>query len=315
MATKEPIGKGARTSRKGKESQPRGLEALLAAAEPAVAQWIQDLQAQRRSRYTVKHYALTLRQFQQWLHATYPRIPSLSALGPSELKQYQIVLSTQRSYAKNTLYIMLKAIQAFYKHLGRDDLAKALKPPRRGQGLPKYLSEAEAQRLLAAAEGPRSQALVALLLYGGVRVGEVSTVLIPDIDLSEATIRIRSGKGDKDRLVVVAPRCLESVKVWLTARPPSPTDYLFPGQGKASPIGVRSIQRLVIQTAKRAGLEKRVTPHVLRHTLATTLLRRGGDIRFIQRILGHASIATTQVYTHLDDRELKRMYDKAQPDF
>lgn len=274
------------------------------------------MEAQRKSRYTVKHYGLDLRQFQDWLFRTYPRRRSLADVDPSELKQYQIVLSTQRRYAKNTLYIQLKAVQAFYRFLGRDDLAKALKPPRRGQGLPKYLTEAEAQRLLeSAANNARAHAMLALLLYGGVRVGELASILVPDVDFEERTVRIRSGKGDKDRLVVVADKCMDILRTWLAVRPAAGTDYLFTGRSKANHVSVVTVQRMVVERARRIGLEKRVTPHVLRHTLATTLLRRGGDIRFIQRILGHASIATTQVYTHLDDAELKRMYDRAKPEF
>lgn len=307
---------GPKKAREGTKPPLRGMRRVLEGADPELARWIADMEAQRKSRYTVKHYALVVRQFQDWLRATYPRVQGLATVGPSELKQYQIVLSTQRAYAKNTLYIALKAVQAFYRFLGRDELAKALKPPKRGQGLPKYLTEAEAQRLLAAgADDPRAHGMLALLLYGGVRVGELTTLLVPDVDFDERTVRVRSGKGDKDRLIVVAPRCMELVKAWLTARPPSPTDYLFPGQGNTSPISVLTVQRMVLARARMAGLEKRVTPHGLRHTLATTLLRRGGDIRFIQRILGHASIATTQVYTHLDDAELKRMYERARPDF
>lgn len=294
----------------------RGMARILSGADAELARWLADLEAQRKSRYTVKHYGLTLRQFQTWLFTTYPRRQRLRDVDPSELKQYQIVLSTQRKYAKNTLYISLKAIQAFYRYLELDDRAKALKPPKRGQGLPKYLTETEATRLLeAGADHPRTHAMLALLLYSGLRVGELCAILVPDIDFDEGAVRIRSGKGDKDRLVVAAPKCMTIVKAWVATRPATTSDYLFPGQGKGKSVSPITVQRLVLDKARKAGLEKRVTPHVLRHTLATTLLRRGGDIRFIQRMLGHASIATTQIYTHLDDAELKRMYDRARPEF
>lgn len=277
--------------------------------------WIADMQAQKRSKHTIKQYALTLRVFKDWLDQEMHHAVPLRRVSESDLKQYQIWLSTQKGYSKNSLYTTIKALQAFYRFLGLET-ADTLKPPKRSQSLPKYLTEAEATRLLeAASDTPRSHAMVGLLLYSGLRVGELCSVQIPDIDFDELTLRIRSGKGDKDRLVIVAPKCMGLVKAWLAVRPKSPSDYLFPMKNGKEPLSSRVVQRIVLARAKKAGLEKRVTPHVLRHTLATTLLRRGGDIRFIQRILGHASIATTQIYTHLDDAELKRMYEKSRPEF
>jgi integrase/recombinase XerD len=138
---------------------------------------------------------------------------------------------------------------------------------------------------------------------------------VQDIDFYERTVRVRSGKGDKDRLVIIPETVAEVVRSWLQVRPKTSSDALFPGQSGRGHMSTMTVQRAVGDAALTAGITKTVTPHVLRHTLATTLLRRGGDIRFIQRILGHASIATTQVYTHLDDAELKRMYDRAAPDY
>lgn len=282
--------------------------------DPDLTRWIEELGAQRRSKFTVKHYGIMLRSFQSWLHNELGANIPLRRAGASDLKQYQIWLSTRKRYSKNTLYINIKAIQAFYRFLQLPQ-ATELKPPRRSQSLPKYLTEPEATRLIAAAPNTRVRAQISLLLYGGFRVGELCALLVPDIDFDEGTIRVRSGKGDKDRLVVVPPKCMVTTQEWLAARQKSQTDYLFQGKGGRRAPSSISVQRAVVKTARAAGLEKRVTPHVLRHTLATTLLRRGGDIRFIQRILGHASIATTQIYTHLDDAELKRMYEKARPDF
>lgn len=282
--------------------------------DPELIRFQQELEVQKRSRYTIKHYGLVVASFQTWLANQRGRKVPLRAATPADLKQYQIHLTTQRGLAKNSLYHIVKALQAFYKFVGSTSAAE-LKPPRRGQPLPKYLTEAEASRLREAAKRPRDRALVSLLLYGGLRVGEACRLLVPNIDFHDHTIRITSGKGDKDRLVIVAPRCLDDVKAWLGDRAATASDHLFPSIFPGKPMTERTAQRTVAATARAAGLSKKVTPHVLRHTLATTLLRRGGDIRFIQRILGHASIATTQVYTHLDDAELRRMYDRAKPDF
>lgn len=283
--------------------------------DPDLARWLDELRAQKRSRYTIKHYGLTLRTFHKWLREELKTPTALARVNASQLKQYQIWLSTRKGYAKNTLYITIKGLQAFYKFL-KQPVADDLKPPKRGQGLPKYLTEAEAKRLVSvAADHPRNLAVVTLLLYSGLRVGELCRLQTTDLDFEDGTVRVRSGKGDKDRLVIVPQTVTLTLKNWLAQRPPSEQDHLFPGRFPNKPLGEQAVQRLVLKKARLANLEKKVTPHVLRHTLATTLLRRGGDIRFIQRILGHASIATTQIYTHLDDAELRRMYEKARPDF
>ena len=286
-----------------------------AASDPELARFRQELEVQKRSRYTIKHYCQTVERFHRWLVKQRGRPVPLAAATGSDLRQYQIHLTTQARHAKNTLYATVKALQSFYRTM-KSTTADDLRPPRRGQALPKYLSEAEAQRLRNAVAGqPRTHAIASLLLYSGLRVGELVRLTVESIDFHEATIRVKGGKGDKDRLVVVSPTCLEHVKEWLGHRPHSSSDYLFPAKNGDRPITERTVQRAIRKAALDAGITKKVSPHVLRHTLATTLLRRGGDIRFIQRILGHASIATTQVYTHLDDAELKRMYERARPEF
>ena len=282
--------------------------------DPELARFRQELEIQKRSPYTVKHYVLVVRQFHRWVNDQRGRTIPLRAVTPADLKQYQIHLTTQRKYAKNSLYHTVKALQSFYRFLGATT-ANELRPPRRSQSLPKYLTEAEAARLRKTASSTRDRAFVSLLLYSGLRVGELCRLTLESIDVADRTLRVRSGKGDKDRLVIVTDSCLDDVKRWLQERPASAEDYVFPGKRGRRNVTERTVQRAVLKMAKQAGLEKVVTPHVLRHTLATSLLRHGGDIRFIQRILGHASIATTQVYTHLDDAELRRMYERAKPDF
>lgn len=275
----------------------------------------QDLLVQRRSPYTIKHYSLVVRQFHNWLNKQRGQSVPLAAATAADLKQYQIHLTTHGNYKKNTLYATTKALQAFYRFLD-SDAAEDLRPPRRSQSLPKYLTESEAARLReAAAAEPRAHAIVSLLLYTGLRVGELCRLTLETVDFDERTLRVRNGKGDKDRLVILPDRCVQTLRGWLAVRPSSGSDYVFPAKTGRRHIAERSVQRKVQSLAEQAGIAKEVTPHVLRHTLATTLLRNRGDIRFIQRILGHASIATTQIYTHLDDAKLKEMYDAAQPQY
>ena len=272
-----------------------------------------DLVSQRRSVYTVRNYVGAVRRFSKWLQkGGYKRGPD-EAL-PSQLKQYQVTLATSR-LSKNTIYAAVKGLQAFYGFLDSKS-GDHLRPPRRSQSLPTYLSEADAKTLRAVAPiGSRERAVISLLLYGGFRVSEVSRLEAADLDFHEQTVSVRHGKGDKDRLVVVAEDAMEDVRAWLATRQATASPFLFPARWGEGPIGTRVVETMVSRAARAAGIRKRVTPHVLRHTLATSLLRHGGDIRFIQRILGHASIATTQVYTHIDDGDLRRQYDRAKPEF
>jgi integrase/recombinase XerD len=129
-------------------------------------------------------------------------------------------------------------------------------------------------------------------------------------------IYVRSGKGDKDRIVVLEESTASALRNYLSERYKrnTKTNRVFISQ-KNTPISPLSVERIVKKYARKAGIVKKVTPHVLRHTLATTLLNNGADIRFIQTILGHASLNTTQIYTHVDNENLKKIYEKTKPSY
>ncbi len=174
-----------------------------------------------------------------------------------------------------------------------------------------YLTEDEAHRLLMACEhDPRDHAIITLMAYTGLRVSEVTGLDCEDINLGERTLTVVAGKGDKDRMVVFAQPTAVALRRWLEARDEVDHEALFLNRSGRR-ISPRSLQRIVKKYAGDAGIRKTVTPHVLRHTMATTLLRHGADIRIIQQLLGHSTIATTQIYTHVDDAMLRSAYDKA----
>ncbi len=225
-----------------------------------------------------------------------------------DLNRYKMYLSTKRHYSKNSLYLAVKAIRAYfkYKELGTADKLSA---PKRPKQMPKYLTEEEAKRLIEAArEDPRDYAIISLLAYSGLRVSELCNLKLEDVDFDERIIYVHSGKGDKDRIVIVSPHVIEAINDYLLNRDDD-MEYLFSSR-KSEKISRSQVFRIVKKYARKAGIRKEVTPHVLRHTLATTLLRRGVDIRYIQQFLGHSSVATTQIYTHVDDAHLKSVYDK-----
>ncbi|MCX8173692.1 MAG: tyrosine-type recombinase/integrase [Thermoplasmata archaeon] len=277
--------------------------------EKTVEEFREHLAGDKRSKYTVKQYSHFLLHFLRFINKEPEKV---SAEDIERFKQY---LAIEKQYAKNSIYIAIKAIQAFLKFKGIR--IEEISAPKRSQQLPKYLNEEETHALIESAKGDaRDYAILRTLAYTGLRVGELCNLEIEDIDFAEGIIHVRSGKGDKDRIVVLEEGTAEALKRYLAARYKKDvnTNKVFISR-KNQPISPLSVERLVKKYGKKAGILKKVTPHVLRHTLATTLLNHGADIRFIQTLLGHASVSTTQIYTHLDNENLRKMYQKTKPSY
>ncbi len=262
------------------------------------------LEGEKKSENTVEQYVRYASQMLIFIGKRGNKIT------PGDLRKYKIYLSTKKKYSKNSIYLALKAATSYLKFIGREELAREIKPPKRPKQMPKYLTEEEVRRLMEAAEGnPRDYAIISLLAYSGLRVSELCNLRVEDVDLSERVVYVHSGKGDKDRIVVISEHAAEAIEAYLLTRDDD-LEYLFSSR-KSEKISRVQVFRLVKEYAIKAGIKKKVTPHVLRHTLATTLLKRGVDIRYIQQFLGHSSVATTQIYTHVDDESLRRVYDQA----
>lgn len=277
--------------------------------ESNVREFAEYLAGNKRSKYTVKQYTHFVYHFLKFVGK------EPETIGAGDVEHFKQYLAIEKEYAKNSIYIAIKAIQAFlkFKKVKIEDLVV----PKRSQQLPKYLNEEETHALIESArENIRDYAILRTLAYTGVRVSELCNLEIEDIDFSQGIIQVRSGKGDKDRIVVLEEKTAEALKNYLAVRyrKKSKTNKIFISR-KGCAISPLSVERLVKKYAKKAGIVKKVTPHVLRHTLATTLLNHGADIRFIQTILGHASVSTTQIYTHLDNESLKKMYMKTKPEY
>ena len=267
-----------------------------------VDDFAQYLRGEKRSENTVAEYSIMVRDM--LIHIG-KRAEDIT-LG--DLKRYKMYLSTKKKYSKNSLYLAVKAIGAYFKFKGLST-AQGLSAPRRPKQMPKYLSEEEVKRLLEASkENPRDYAIISLLAYSGMRVSELCNLKLEDVDFDERIVYVRSGKGDKDRIVVVSQEVINAIENYLYTREDD-MEFLFSSR-KSERISRVQVFRIVRKYAQKAGIKKDVTPHVLRHTLATTMLRRGVDIRFIQQFLGHSSVATTQIYTHVNDALLKSVYDK-----
>jgi integrase/recombinase XerC len=232
-----------------------------------------------------------------------------------------------QEYAKTTIARRLAAVRSFGKFLCRQGVlavnpATALRGPRVGKKLPHFLTLDEVERLLAAPSalhplGRRDRAWLETLYSAGVRVSELVGLNLSDISLGEGVLTIR-GKGQKERLAVIGPHAVAAIRTWLADR-----DELLAGLGRESDalflnksgtrLSSRSVGRLLVKHLRRAGLDPRTTPHTLRHSFATHLLDNGADIRGVQELLGHKSLTTTQVYTHVSTKRLRQSYQKAHP--
>jgi len=208
--------------------------------------------------------------------------------------------------------------------------AKPLRNPRPGRSLPHFLSAADVARLLAAppADSPmgcRDRAILETMYSAGLRVSEVVGLSRGDLDLEAGILRVR-GKGRRERLAPIGSYALRALRRWLTVCRLHPCERAghpaASGEYPAAPAFVnrfgrrlttRSVARMLEKYLRQAGLDRRTTPHSLRHSFATHLLDRGADIRSVQELLGHKSLVTTQIYTHVSTAALRQIYEKAHP--
>jgi integrase/recombinase XerC len=230
-------------------------------------------------------------------------------------------------YAKSTIARRLAAVRSFGKFLCRQGVlasnpAQSLRGPRPEKKLPHFLTVADVQKLLAAPPdadwaGRRDRAILETLYSAGVRVSELVGLDLLDADLNDGVVTVR-GKGKKERLALLGPDAKRAVSRWLDDRAEllervgkeTPAVFLNKDGGR---LTTRSVGRLLVKYLRAAGLDPRTSPHTLRHSFATHMLDAGADIRGVQELLGHKSLNTTQVYTHVTTQRLQTSYNKAHP--
>jgi len=175
--------------------------------------------------------------------------------------------------------------------------------PKKDRKLPEVLTKGEVRNLIESTDTVKSRLIVSLLYSTGLRVSELVNLRVSDLNLEEKTGWVRRGKGGKDRLFVMSDSLSEELKEYFGDRGKG-NEYVF---SKIKPLTTRNIQKIIKGASGRAGISKKTTPHTLRHSFATHLLEQGIDIRVIQAMLGHSSLSTTQVYTHISSEQLKRV--------
>ncbi|MBS1885348.1 MAG: tyrosine recombinase, partial [Actinobacteria bacterium] len=225
-----------------------------------------------------------------------------------------------------TIHRKAACLRSFYKHLRRDELigddpTASLAAPRRSKKLPHVLNYPEVQKLLAAPQGAeptalRDRALLEVMYACGLRASEVIGLEMADVDLHEGFVRAR-GKGSKERLVPLGRQAIAAIRAYLRGGRPEllhgreePRLFL---NFRGGPLTRQGLYKIVQRHARAVGLDGKMSPHTLRHSFATHLLSNGCDLRAVQEMLGHADIATTQMYTHLSGDRLKQVYYDAHP--
>lgn len=277
----------------------------------ALIQEFLDHLATRRSPNTVRSYGADLSQLATSLQGEFLLTPDRLRL---YLRKYGSTPTT-RARKLSTLRTFAK----FLKRVGKieSDPTESLEAPISHRRLPKALTQDQAAEFLDLPfEGKtplRDRAMLELMYAAGLRATEVVTVGVGDLDMREGTVRVH-GKGNKDRLSLFGESCRRSLVAYLEQERTRPIqgDNLFTNpEGK--PLSTRSLQTVVKKWALRAGLPPSVSPHTLRHSFATHLLDNGADLKSVQQLLGHESLATTQIYTHVSVERLRKTVDEAHP--
>lgn len=266
-----------------------------------------------RSRKTIENYGHYLRTFLEYAKITEPREVTADLV-----RQFRIELS-RKELKKLTQSYYVVALRNFLRYLAKRDIvslaAEKIELPKIAKRQIEVLDYQELERLLGTAAGKslrdlRDRAILETLFSTGLRLSELCG-LSRYIDLTRGELSVR-GKGEKIRVVFLAPSTIQAIKNYLNQRTLDAEERLFVSLNKAGkvigPITPRAVERLVILRARQAGIAKQVHPHQLRHSFATDLLVNGADIRAVQELLGHANIATTQIYTHLTNRELRDVH-------
>ena len=295
--------------------------------QTAIDRFLRFLQVERdASELTIKSYKEDLIALHDYLTDSFERAIRVGEITTVDLRGYVAAIG-EAGYSKSTVARRLASMRSFFRFAQREKLidhnpAKPLRNPRRARHLPHFLSSAQLKQLLSTPPkdeplGLRDRAILETMYSAGLRVSETVGINEGDIDLAQGLVRIR-GKGRKERLAPLGSFAVRAIKRWLRVRELSSR---VP-EGRSAPVFVnrfgtrlttRSVARMLEKHLKVSGLDIRTTPHSLRHSFATHLLDHGADIRSVQELLGHKSIATTQIYTHVSTANLKKVYEQAHP--
>jgi integrase/recombinase XerC len=295
--------------------------------EEAVAEFLRHLGVEKNaSAFTVKSYREDLTQAIEFFRGRLPADRLRPDQVTTRLLRAYLAWLHEQGYAKSTIARRVAAVRSWCRFLCRQGVltvnpADGLRGPRQDKNLPHFLGADVLTRLLEAPPadsllGLRDRAILETLYSAGLRVGELTGLNRDDLDLDSGMVTVR-GKGKRERLALLGRPALTAVQNWLEARaalgPRAQTQTAVFLNKNGTRLSSRSVGRLLEKYLAQAGLDPRTSPHTLRHSFATHMLDAGADIRSVQELLGHRSLATTQIYTHVTTNRLQESYRKAHP--
>ena len=251
-----------------------------------------ELKLRGFSPLTVRNYTFFVEKFLQKTNKL------ASELNEEDVKLYLSDLFDTK--AKNTIMLAAASLKFFYAEILKKDFSQ-IKIPKKEKALPEVLTKEEVLKLINSADNEKSRLIVSLLYSAGLRVSELVNLKTQEINFNEKTGWVRKGKGSKDRLFSISETLSVDLESYLKNRQ---NVYVF---SKDKPLTTRNIQKIIKGMKEKSGIKKKITPHTLRHSFSTHLLEQGTDIRVIQALLGHSSLNTTQVYTHISADQIKKV--------
>lgn len=295
--------------------------------QSAIARFLRYLAVERNSsELTIKSYREDLTCLVEYLEESQGRIPEPRQVTPLDLRGYVSALH-EAGYARSSVSRRLASMRSFFRFAQRENLvevnpAKPLRNPRPERKLPHFLTTQEIGKLLKAPPtnellGMRDRAILETMYSAGLRVSELVAIDLIDLQFDEGLVRVR-GKGKRERLAPLGSYACRAINRWLDRRESLVKDHDDPNSPVyvnrfGNRITTRSVGRMLEKYLKLTGLDLRTSPHTLRHSFATHLLDGGADIRSVQELLGHKSLVTTQIYTHVSTAGLRKIYEQSHP--
>jgi len=269
--------------------------------KPCPEEYLLKLELKRYSDNTVRNYVSC---FEAFINYYYNEDPI--TLNEIDVRKYLQKL-IQEGKSNSYVNLAVNSIKFFYEIVHEmPNRFYSIERPRKEKKLPEVLSKDEIIKIINNTNNIKHKCIVGLLYSSGLRRGELLNLNITDIDSKRMVVNIKNGKGNKDRISVLSPSILKDLQLYYKEY--RPRKYLFEGQ-KGDKYSVTSVLNIISRAAKKAGVFKKVTPHILRHSFATHLLENGTDIRHIQLLLGHSSTKTTEIYTHVANRSFMEIKD------
>ena len=289
-----------------------------------VDEFIKYLKVERNySIHTIKNYELDINDFVEYCNSIKKNILKIKY---EDIKSYLVILHSKK-YKATSISRRISSLRTFYKYLYNRELIdknifKSISTPKKEKRLPKYVTNEDVDIIFKTPNldtpiGVRNRLILEMLYATGIRVSELCNIKMDDIDFSNKTIRIM-GKGSKERIVLYGNECEKILNLYINDSRVvllnnKQSDYLFIGMNKTKPLTTRSVELILDDIIKEAAINKNVTPHVLRHTFATHLLNEGCDILVVKELLGHSSLDTTGIYTHVSNERLRKVYLDSHP--